>query len=128
MFIFSSSVVVLSIIMPLAAKFCIIPYHLGIIFLLNLEIGYLLPPAGLNLFIAAFRFNRPITQLYRAVVPFILLMIVALMTVTYVPRLTLVPPDRTLGAAAAVLPGAGESSASASPLPAGGSRDAGPDH
>ena len=50
-------------------------YHLGVIFLLNLEIGYLLPPAGLNLFIAAFRFNRPITTIYRAVVPFIALMI-----------------------------------------------------
>src|SRR5262245_50974778 len=126
--IFSAIVVVVPLIIPAATQFGIDPYHLGIIFLLNLEIGYLLPPAGLNLFIAAFRFNRPITQLYRAVVPFILLMIVALMTVTYVPRLTLVPPDRTLGAAAAVLPGAGESSASASPLPAGGSRDAGPDH
>ena len=51
----------------------------------------LLPPAGLNLFIAAFRFNRPITELYRAVVPFILLMIVALMMVTYIPKLTVVP-------------------------------------
>src|SRR5262249_54073731 len=86
--IFSAIVVVVPIIIPWAAKFGIDPYHLGIIFLLNLEIGYLLPPAGLNLFIAAFRFNRPIAQLYRAVVPFILLMVVALMTVTYIPRWT----------------------------------------
>jgi TRAP-type C4-dicarboxylate transport system permease large subunit len=62
-----------------------------VIFLLNLEIGYLLPPAGLNLFIAAFRFNRPITELYRAVIPFILLMVVALGIVSYVPKLTVVP-------------------------------------
>ena len=88
--IFSAIVVVVPIIIPWAAKFGIDPYHLGIIFLLNLEIGYLLPPAGLNLFIAAIRFNRPIAQLYRAVVPFILLMVIALMTVTYVPKLTYV--------------------------------------
>jgi tripartite ATP-independent transporter DctM subunit len=92
--IFSAIVVVVPIILPWAQRFGIDPYHLGIIFLLNLEIGYLLPPAGLNLFIAAFRFNRPITQLYRAVVPFILLMIVALMTVTYVDKLTVVPKSK----------------------------------
>jgi tripartite ATP-independent transporter DctM subunit len=89
--IFSAIVVVVPLIVPAAAQFHINPYHLGVIFLLNLEIGYLLPPAGLNLFIAAFRFNRPITQLYRAVVPFILLMATALMLVTYIPSLTVVP-------------------------------------
>jgi len=51
----------------------------------------MLPPAGLNLFIAAFRFNRPITELYRAVIPFILLMVVALLLVTYIPKLVVVP-------------------------------------
>jgi len=89
--IFSAIVVVVPLIVPAAATFHIDPYHLGVIFLLNLEIGYLLPPAGLNLFIAAFRFERPITQLYRAVLPFIVLMVVALGLVTYVPRLTVVP-------------------------------------
>jgi len=89
--IFSAIVVVVPLIVPAAATFHIDPYHLGVIFLLNLEIGYLLPPAGLNLFIAAFRFNRPITELYRAVIPFILLMAVALGLVTYVPQLTVVP-------------------------------------
>jgi tripartite ATP-independent transporter DctM subunit len=89
--IFSAIVVVVPLIVPAAAQFHINPYHLGVIFLLNLEIGYLLPPAGLNLFIAAFRFNRPITQLYRAVIPFILLMAMALMLVTYIPALTVVP-------------------------------------
>src|SRR5438270_13254667 len=95
--IFSAIVVVVPLIVPAATTFHIDPYHLGVIFLLNLEIGYLLPPAGLNLFIAAFRFNRPITQLYRAVVPFILIMFVALMLVTYIPQLTVVPeaPQRT---------------------------------
>ena len=91
--IFSAIVVVVPLIVPAATQFHIDPYHLGIIFLLNLEIGYLLPPAGLNLFIAAFRFNRPITELYRAVVPFILLMFATLMLVTYVPKLVVVPKD-----------------------------------
>ncbi len=88
--IFSAIVVVVPLIIPAAHQFGIDPYHLGIIFLLNLEIGYILPPAGLNLFIAAFRFQRPIATLYRAVVPFIVLMFVALMLVTYVPQLVVV--------------------------------------
>ena len=86
--IFSAIVVMVPLIVPAAMQYHINPYHLGVIFLLNLEIGYLLPPAGLNLFIAAFRFDRPITELYRAVLPFIALMIVALGIVTYVPSLT----------------------------------------
>src|SRR5207247_10591222 len=85
----SAIIVVVPLIVPAAIQFGINPYHLGVIFLLNLEIGYLLPPAGLNLFIAAFRFNRPITELYRAVVPFILLMATALAIVTYVPQLSI---------------------------------------
>ncbi|HZS38809.1 MAG TPA: TRAP transporter large permease subunit [Polyangia bacterium] len=91
--IFSAIVVVVPLIVPAAAQFHINPYHLGVIFLLNLEIGYLLPPAGLNLFIAAFRFNRPITDVYRAVVPFILLMIVALGIVTAAPTLSTALPN-----------------------------------
>lgn len=89
--IFSAIVVVVPLIVPAAAQFHIDPYHLGVIFLLNLEIGYLMPPAGLNLFIAAFRFERPLTELYRAVLPFILVMIAALALVTFVPALTVVP-------------------------------------
>jgi tripartite ATP-independent transporter DctM subunit len=93
--IFSAIVVVVPLIVPAAAQFNINPYHLGVIFLLNLEIGYLLPPAGLNLFIAAFRFKRPIVEIYKAVVPFILLMVLALAIVSYVPKLTLMslPPE-----------------------------------
>jgi len=96
---------VVPLIVPAAAQFHIDPYHLGVIFLLNLEIGYLLPPAGLNLFIAAFRFNRPITELYRAVIPFILLMALALGLVTYIPQLVVVPKARqTAGAPQAPAP------------------------
>jgi tripartite ATP-independent transporter DctM subunit len=98
--IFSAIVVVVPLIVPAAAQFGIDPYHLGVIFLLNLEIGYLLPPAGLNLFIAAFRFNRPITELYRAVIPFILIMLVALLTVTFFPKLVVVPAEKKPASAA----------------------------
>lgn len=99
--IFSAIIVVVPLIVPAAKQYHIDPYHLGIIFLLNLEIGYLLPPAGLNLFIAAFRFKRPIVELYRAVVPFILIMLATLMLVTYVPKLVWVPELKSPNAAAA---------------------------
>jgi len=102
--IFSAIVVVVPLIVPAAAQFHIDPYHLGVIFLLNLEIGYLLPPAGLNLFIAAFRFNRPITELYRAVIPFILLMALALGLVTYIPQLVVVPQPSGPQVPAATMP------------------------
>jgi C4-dicarboxylate transporter DctM subunit len=112
--IFSAIVVVVPLIVPAAAKFHIDPYHLGVLFLLNLEIGYLLPPAGLNLFIAAFRFNRPITQLYRAVVPFILLIALALGIVTYMPQLIVLPPQEKTTAAPVIDPVTGKPEA---PLP-----------
>jgi hypothetical protein len=86
--IFSAIVVVVPLIAGIAMHFDIDPYHLGIVFLLNLEIGYLMPPMGLNLFIAAFRFNRPVPDLYKMVTPFIGIFVVALMVTTYVPRLT----------------------------------------
>jgi hypothetical protein len=86
--IFSAIVVVVPLIMGIAIHFKIDPYHLGIVFLLNLEIGYLMPPMGLNLFIAGFRFNRPVPDLYRVVLPFIGVFVVALLVTTYVPSLT----------------------------------------
>ena len=86
--IFSAIVVVVPLIVPIALGFGVDPYHLGVVFLLNLEIGYLTPPVGLNLFIASFRFNKPITQLYRSVLPFIGLLGLALIIVTYIPSLS----------------------------------------
>jgi len=86
--IFSAIVVVVPLIVPIALRFGVDPYHLGVIFLLNLEIGYLTPPVGLNLFISSFRFNKPITQLYRSVLPFIGLLAIALIIVTYIPSLS----------------------------------------
>ncbi len=86
--IFSAIVVVVPLIIPIAERFGVDPYHLGIVFLLNLEIGYMTPPVGLNLFISSFRFDKPITQLYRSVLPFIGLLGLALILVTYVPILS----------------------------------------
>ncbi len=87
--IFSAIIVVVPLIIPIANDFGVDPIHLAIIFLANLEIGYLTPPVGINLFIGSFRFNKPITTLYRASVPFLILLIIALAIITYVPALSL---------------------------------------
>jgi tripartite ATP-independent transporter DctM subunit len=89
--IFSAIVVVLPLIAPIAKAYGIDPYHLGVIFLLNLEVGYLHPPVGLNLFLTSVKFRRPITEVMWATVPFLITMIVALLVITYVPALTVVP-------------------------------------
>jgi C4-dicarboxylate transporter DctM subunit len=100
--IFSAIVVIVPLIMGIALHFGINPYHLGIVFLINLEIGYLMPPMGLNLFIAGFRFGRPVPDLYRVVLPFIAVFVTALMITTYVPWLSLafLPDQLALQAAA----------------------------
>jgi len=95
--IFSAIVVVLPLIGPIAKAYGIDPYHLGVIFLLNLEVGYLHPPVGLNLFITSVKFGRPITEVMWATIPFLVTMIVALLTVTYVPALTVVPEAERTG-------------------------------
>lgn len=90
--IFSAILVVVPLIMPLAAKFGIDPVHLGIIFLTNLGIGYNTPPIGLNLFVASSRFNRPVTEISRATLPFLIIMLMVLLVITYWPPLTLFLP------------------------------------
>ena len=87
--IFSAIVIVVPIIAPVAAQYGIDPVHLGALFLLNLEIGYMTPPLGLNLFLASRRFDKPLPALYRAVLPFWLLLLAALAVVTYCPGLSL---------------------------------------
>jgi len=95
--IFSAIVVVLPLIGPIAKAYGIDPYHLGVIFLLNLEVGYLHPPVGLNLFITSVKFQRPITEVMWATIPFLVTMIVALLVITYVPSLTVVPEAERTG-------------------------------
>ncbi len=87
--IFSAIIVVVPLITPIAAEFDVNPIHLAIIFLTNLEIGYITPPVGINLFISSFRFKKPVTELYRATLPYLILLIFALAVITYVPALSL---------------------------------------
>ncbi|HTP81067.1 MAG TPA: TRAP transporter large permease [Bacteroidota bacterium] len=84
-----SAIVSVPLILPIAQKFQIDPVHLGIIFLTNLELGYLMPPMGLNLFLSTLRFEKTIFHLSRAVIGFIVLEVIALLLITYVPDLSL---------------------------------------
>ncbi len=95
--IFSAIVVVVPLLIPAADKYGIDPYHLGVIFLLNLELGYLTPPVGLNLFISSFRFQKSIVEVIRATLPFLAGTALALVLVTYIPSLTVVPPPKRTG-------------------------------
>lgn len=88
--IFSAIIVVVPLILPMAEKFGVDPLHLAIIFLTNLEIGYITPPVGINLFISSFRFNRSVMELYKISIPYLILMALALILITYIPWLTLV--------------------------------------
>jgi C4-dicarboxylate transporter DctM subunit len=90
--IFSAILIVVPLILPLGARFGVDPLHLGVIFLANLAIGYNTPPIGLNLFIASGRFEKPVVQLYRATLPFLLLLILTLLVITYWPALSLLLP------------------------------------
>jgi C4-dicarboxylate transporter, DctM subunit len=86
--IYSATFVVVPLILPLGAAFGIHPVHLGIIFIANLELGYLTPPVGLNLFLASYRFNRPLVEVYRASVPMLIIMALGVLLITYIPWLT----------------------------------------
>ena len=91
--IFSAILVVVPLVVPLALQFGVDPVHLGIVFLANLGIGYNTPPVGLNLFIASSRFDKPIMQLYKATLPFLLLLLFTLLLITYWPGLSLFLPN-----------------------------------
>jgi tripartite ATP-independent transporter DctM subunit len=87
--IFSAIVIMVPLILPVAVSYGVDPVHLGIIFLANMQIGYLTPPVGMNLFIASYRFERPVTELYRATIPFMLVLLAAVLVITYWPDLSL---------------------------------------
>jgi tripartite ATP-independent transporter DctM subunit len=86
--IFSAVIVVVPLIVPIAAQFGIHPVHLGVIFIANSELGYLTPPVGENLFVASYRFNKPIMELARAMLPMYLILLVGVLLITYWPWLT----------------------------------------
>ena len=91
--IFSAIIVVVPLIAPMGLAFGIDPVHLGIIFLVNLELGFLTPPVGMNLFLSSYRFNLPLPEVYRAVVPYLLILGAGLLLITYVPAITLFLPN-----------------------------------
>jgi tripartite ATP-independent transporter DctM subunit len=86
--IFSATVVVVPLIVPLGEAFGIHPVHLGIIFIANLELGYLTPPVGLNLFLASYRFKKPLLEVARASLPMLAILGIGVLLITYVPWLT----------------------------------------
>jgi C4-dicarboxylate transporter DctM subunit len=88
--IFSALVIVVPLLLPLAQGFGIDPIHLGMIFLANMQIGYCTPPVGMNLFIASYRFDKPVVTLYRATLPFLLILFACVLLITYWPWLSLV--------------------------------------
>ena len=95
--IYSAIVVVVPLLLPLGAAFGIDPIHLGIIFLANLELGYLTPPVGLNLFLSAYRFKRPVMEVAKASLPMLIVLAISVLLITYIPFLTTFLPDLILG-------------------------------
>ena len=87
--IFSALVIMVPIILPVAVNYGVDPVHLGIIFLANMQIGYFTPPVGMNLFIASYRFDKPVTELYQAAIPFMVVLFAAVLIITYWPDLSL---------------------------------------
>ena len=88
--IFSALVIVVPIILPIALSYGIHPVHLGIIFLANMQLGYITPPVGMNLFIASYRFERPVIDVYRATIPFFIILLITVLVITYWPALSMV--------------------------------------
>ena len=92
--IFSAIVAVVPLLVPFAERYGVHPLHLGVIFLVNLEIGYMTPPVGMNLFISSFQFKKRVMTVYKSVVPFILLLFATLLLITYVEPLSLWLPSQ----------------------------------
>lgn len=86
--IYAAIVVVVPLLIPLGAAFDIDPIHLGIIFLANMELGFLAPPVGINLLLASYRFNKPVGEVMRASLPMLGVMVIGVLLITYVPFLT----------------------------------------
>ncbi len=86
--VFSAVVVVAPLLIPVGLAFGIDPLHLGIIFLANMELGFLTPPVGMNLFFASYRFGKPVSEVCRAVMPYFWVLLAGVLLVTYLPALT----------------------------------------
>ncbi len=90
--IYSAIIVVVPLIVPVAHAFGINPLHLGIIFLANLELGFLTPPVGMNLFLSSYRFNKSVPTVIRSVIPLLILLAFGVLLITYLPGLSLFLP------------------------------------
>jgi tripartite ATP-independent transporter DctM subunit len=91
--IFSATVLVVPLLLPIAANYGVDPVHLGIIFLANMQIGYCTPPIGMSLFIASYRFKVPVVKLYWATMPFLLILLAVVLIITYFPNLSMFLPQ-----------------------------------
>jgi len=86
--IYAAIVVVVPLLVPIGVAFGIDPIHLGIIFLANMELGFLAPPVGLNLLLSSYRFNKPMVEVMRATLPMLFVLLLGVLLITYVPALT----------------------------------------
>jgi TRAP-type C4-dicarboxylate transport system permease large subunit len=91
--IYTAIVVLAPLVVPVGLAYGVNPIHLGVIFLANMELGYLTPPVGMNLFFASYRFGRPVLQVFRAVAPIFVVLAAALLAITYVPWLSTFLPQ-----------------------------------
>ena len=87
--IFSALIIMVPLLLPLAIGYGVHPVHLGIIFLANMQVGYFTPPVGMNLFIASIRFEKPVMEIFRSTLPFLFLLLLAVLIITYWPALSL---------------------------------------
>lgn len=87
--IFSAIIVIVPLILPMAEVFAIHPIHMGIIFLANLELGYLTPPVGMNLFLSSYRFEKPVMYVARATLPMLFVLLIGVLLITYIPAITM---------------------------------------
>ena len=95
--IFSAIVLMIPIILPVAIAYDIHPIHLGILFLANMQLGYFTPPVGMNLFIASHRFNQPVIEIYKATIPFFIILLATVLLITFVPLISLLFVAPSLG-------------------------------
>jgi tripartite ATP-independent transporter DctM subunit len=86
--IYAAIIVVVPLLVPLGVAFGMDPIHLGIIFLANMELGFLFPPVGLNLLLSSYRFNKPMAEVTRATMPMLFVLLIGVLLITYIPPLT----------------------------------------
>lgn len=91
--IFSAIIVIVPLIAPMGLAFGVDPVHLGIIFLVNLELGFLTPPVGMNLFLSSYRFETSLPKVYKSVVPYLVILGIGVLLITYIPAITMTLPN-----------------------------------